>query len=412
LYVTAGLPSDLAHAFTDSRSASPDFQRLVTLAMQANVAIYPVDSRGLTAPDDTDSSAAGLRTLANDTGGIATINTNDIGRAVDVAVRDSSAYYLVGYSLSESKTGRAKDPRLRRVLVRVLRPGLSVRTRLLSASGPGPQERPITTSTLLASPLPGGHIPVAVHAASFAATGGGARVLVTLEVGGDAIRFTERAGKLAASLQYRIVATDVSGRVAAGDSKVLEFKVSAPRRDQIRDSRTRLVSSLQLPSGTYRIRAAVLDSSNGEHGMAAGDLDVPRYDRGVSLSTMEITSTVESRTPTMRANLSLFETRLSGPPTSQRTFRREDTLDAFAEVYAKVPADQVRATVSLSREHGGAIDERGLTLTREKGIGGVQCFTVRTRVPLAALEPADYRMTLGVQTPTGAAERSISFVVK
>jgi VWFA-related protein len=412
LYITAGLPSDLAHAFIDSRSASPDFQRLVTLAMQANVAIYPVDARGLAAPDDTDSSAAGLWALANDTGGIATINTNDIGRAVNVAVRDSSAYYMVGYSLSESKTGRAKDPRLRRVRVRVLRPGLTVRTRLLSASGPGTQERAITTSTLLASPLPGGHIPVAVHAASFAATGGGARVLVTLEVGGDAIRFSERDGKLAASLQYRIVATDVSGRVAAGESKALEFNVSATRRDQIRDSRTRLVSSLQVPSGTYRIRAAVLDSSNGEHGMAAGDLEVPRYDRGVSLSTVEITSTVESRTPTMRTNLSLFETRLSGPPTSQRTFPREDTLDAFAEVYARVPLDQVRATVSLSREHGQVIDERGLTLTREKGIGGVQCFTVRTRVPLAALEPADYRMTLAVQTPTDAAERSISFVVK
>ena len=412
LYITAGLPADLAHAFTDSRSTSPDFQRLVTLAMQANVAIYPVDARGLTAPDDTDSSAAGLRALANDTGGIATINTNDIGRAVDVAVRDSSAYYMVGYSRPESKTGRAKDPRLRRVRVRVLRPGLTVRTRLLAANGRGPQERPITTSTLLAAPVSGGHIPVAVHAASFAATGGGARVLVTLEVGGDAIRFSERNGKPAASLQYRIVATEVSGRVVAGESKALEFNVSATRRDQIRDSRTRLVSSLLVPSGAYRIRAAVLDSSNGEYGMAAGDLDVPRYDRGVSLSTPEITSTIESRTPTMRANVSLFETRLSGPPTSRRTFTREDTLDAFAEAYAKVPVDQVRATVSLSQEHGGVIDERGLTLTRQEGIGGVQCFMIRTRVPLAALEPADYRMTLSVHTPTGTAERSISFVVK
>jgi len=237
-------------------------------------------------------------------------------------------------------------------------------------------------------------------------------VLVTLEVGGDAIRFSERDGKPTASLQYRIVATDVSGRVVAGEAKALEFNVSAARRDQIRDSRTRLMSSLQVPSGAYRIRAAVLDSSNGEYGVAAGDLDVPRYDRGVSLSTPEITSIIESRTPTMRANLSLFETHLSGPPTSRRTFPREDTLDAFAEVYAKVPVDQVRATVSLSREHGGVIDERGLTLTREKGIGGVQCFTVRTRVPLAALEPADYPMTLAVRTPTGTAERSISFAVK
>jgi VWFA-related protein len=350
LYVTAGLPSKLARAFADSNA---DYHRLVTLAMQANVAIYPVDARGLAAPDDTDSSTAGLWALANDTGGIATINTNDIGRAAAVAVRDSSAYYMVGYSLPEAKTGRKAGPR--RVRVRALRPGLTVRTRLLSAGAPErPQDR-ASLAALIASPLAGGRIPVSLHAASFAGAGGKARALVTLEIGGDAIVFSERAGKMATSLQYRIVASDVTGRVVASESKSIEFHVSATRRDQMRDSRTRLVSSLDLLPGTYR---------------------------------------------------------LSSPPTSQRTFGRVDTLDAFAEAYAKAPADQVRATVSLSPEQGGLIDERPLTLTREKGIGGVQCYAVRSRVPLTELEPANYRLTIAVQTPDASAEQSVWFVVK
>ena len=410
LYVTAGLPSGLALALTDPRTANADFRRLVTLATHANVAIYPVDARGLAAPDDTDSSAAGLWALANDTGGIATINTNDIGRAVAVAVRDSSAYYLVGYSLSEAKAGRKADPR--RVRVRVLRPGLTVRIRLLSAGEPERPQTRANLATVMASPLSGGRISVALHAASFAATSGSARALVTLEVGGDAIRFNERAGKIGASLQYRIVASDVTGRVAASESKVLEFHVSATRRDQIRDSRTRLVSSLDLRPGTYRIRAAMLDPSSGEHGLVIGDLDVPRYDRGLSMSGVIVASVAEAHTPTMRDNLSLFETRLSGPPTSQRTFDRSDTLDAFAEVYSNAPADQVRVTVSLSRDMGARISERPAALTREKGIGGVQCDTLRTRLPLAGFESGSYRLTLEATADGTSVERSISFVVK
>ena len=336
--------------------------------------------------------------------------TNDIGRVVDVAVRDSSAYYMVGYSLPPAKGGRKADPR--RMHVRALRPGLTVRARPWSAAGSESQSDRTHMAALIASPLPGGHIPVALHAASFAATGGKARALVTLEVGGDALAFAERAGKIAASLQYRIVASDVTGRVAASESKSLEFHVSATRRDQMRDSRTRFVSSLDLAPGSYRIRAAVLDAGNGEHGVVAGDLDVPRYDRGLSMSTVEIASTAEAHTPTMRANMSVFETRLSGPPTTVRTFSRGDALDAYAEAYATATADQVRATAALYLENGSLINHRPLTVTREKGIGGVQCYAVRTRVPLTELDPANYRLTIAVQTPGASVERSVSFVVK
>lgn len=410
LYVTAGLPSHLANAFTDPRTANSDFRALITLATQANVAIYPVDARGLAAPDDHDSAAAGLWALANDTGGIATINTNDIARAVTVAVRDSSAYYLVGYSLPEAKTGRKADPR--RVTVRVLRPGLTVRARLLSAGGPASPRDRVSMATVMASPLAGGRILAALHAASFAATSGSARTLFTLEVGGDAIRFSEREGRLSASLQYRIVASDVAGRIVASDSKTLEFHVSAARRDQMRDSRTRLVSSLDLPPGTYRVRAAILDPGSGEHGLLTGDLDVPRYDRGLSMSSVTIASLAGAHIPTMRDNLSLFESRLSGPPTSQRTFGQSDTLDAFTEVYSTAPADQVHATMSLLREHGSRVSEGPIRPIREKGIGGVQCLRLRTRLPLAGLEPASYRLTLEAKTDAMSIERSVSFVVR
>lgn len=412
LYVSGGLPSgDLAHAFTDTRNSYPEFRNLVARATAANVAIYPIDARGLAAPDDTDSTVAGFYALAHDTGGIATVNANDIGRAVDVAVRDSSAYYLVGYSLADRPTGRDARSSPRRLQVRVLRPGLTVRARPWGAGGPTISKSPVGLAALIASPLAGGRIPVALHAASFAAPRGAARVLLTLEIGGDVMTFNESDGKIAASLRYSIVANDITGHVAASESKALDFHVSSTRRDQMRESRTRLVSSLELASGSYHIQAAVLDSGNGEHGVVSGDLQVPTYDRGVSLSSIEIASTANASTPTMRANTSAFETRLSSPPTTARTFGRGDVLDAYAEAYATATPNQLRATAVLYTENGDRLSEQPLTIEREKGIGGVQCFGLRTRLPLTMLQPASYRLTVAVQSP-GSAERSILFAVK
>ena len=68
--------------------------------------------------------------------------------------------------------------------------------------------------------------------------------------------------------------------------------------------------------------------------------------------------------------------------------------------------------MSLLREHGSRVSEGPITAIREKGIGGVQCLTLRTRLPLAGLEPASYRLTLEAKLGAASVERSVSFVVR
>ena len=66
-----------------------------------------------------------LRTLAINTDGRAIVNRNDLTMGMKQIVRDSSAYYLLGYN----STLTATDGKFHEIKVRVKRPGVQVRAR-------------------------------------------------------------------------------------------------------------------------------------------------------------------------------------------------------------------------------------------------------------------------------------------
>ena len=123
-------------------------RRLTDLANRASVVIYTMDARGLattglTAADsvsglNTDQieqslsnrradffeSQNGLNYLAQQTGGLAIRNSNDLSGGIRKVIEDQSGYYLIGYRPDESTfdpvSGRRKFHRLS---LKVLRPG-------------------------------------------------------------------------------------------------------------------------------------------------------------------------------------------------------------------------------------------------------------------------------------------------
>jgi VWFA-related protein len=109
-----------------------EMQDVLQAANRANVAIYPVDWRGLTTAIDRGPTRAQvmggltparemLRALALETGGRAIVDRNDIQGALDQVVRDASAYYLIAY-----ESPRPDDGKFHRVTVRVTRPRATV----------------------------------------------------------------------------------------------------------------------------------------------------------------------------------------------------------------------------------------------------------------------------------------------
>ena len=114
-------------------------------AVKANVSIYPVDVRGLSAfppggqaqaaslhgqsaysgasvlndLNGNDASQETLYTLAADTGGKAFMDTNDLSGVFSQVQKDTSAYYVLGYT----STNHLKDGHFRRLKVQRKPPG-------------------------------------------------------------------------------------------------------------------------------------------------------------------------------------------------------------------------------------------------------------------------------------------------
>jgi VWFA-related protein len=131
-------------AYTDHRA---EFEQLVQRANRANVSFYPIDFRGLITFDEPGAAtqsleqrnrdapfAAGnrlrarhdsLKTMAENTDGLAIVNTNAVEQQLQRVVQDTGAYYLLGYYSTNTKL----DGRFRRLTVRVKRPGVEVRAR-------------------------------------------------------------------------------------------------------------------------------------------------------------------------------------------------------------------------------------------------------------------------------------------
>jgi VWFA-related protein len=157
LYVSEGLPAtagvelfDLIQTkFRESGSTLEQFEfdmntRYTSIVQAANangVTLWPLDATGLAADDFASAeyrtvearpntflmrqnTQAPLLLMAEQTGGIAAINTNDWGKNLDELAKDFSNFYSIGYRAA----GAAVD-RPHRVEVKVKRKGMKARAR-------------------------------------------------------------------------------------------------------------------------------------------------------------------------------------------------------------------------------------------------------------------------------------------
>jgi VWFA-related protein len=141
------------------RNYEPQLARMADALMSAQVAVYPVDARGMAnlsflessgasrhpmGGGYTDGSGAGLEpvasnlsdellaahgtmnTVAERTGGKAFYGTNDLGKAVLSGMDDGSTYYTLGYY----PANKDWDGRFRKIQIKSSRPGVNLRYRI------------------------------------------------------------------------------------------------------------------------------------------------------------------------------------------------------------------------------------------------------------------------------------------
>lgn len=127
-------------AFFRSAEILSDLRYIFRTANRFNTSIYTVDPRGLavfefdvsepTVSINTDRrqlrvTQDTLRTLAEETGGRAIVNQNDLRPGLEQMLADANGYYLLGYNSSAAPT----DGEFHEIEVRVSNPSLRVRAR-------------------------------------------------------------------------------------------------------------------------------------------------------------------------------------------------------------------------------------------------------------------------------------------
>jgi VWFA-related protein len=112
------------YAATFRASHAEDIRETASRLASAQVAVYPVDARGLSISTNIDSQET-MREMARETGGRAYVNQNEISVGVERAFADESAAYTIGYYPENKKY----DNKYRSLKVKVKRDGVDVQSR-------------------------------------------------------------------------------------------------------------------------------------------------------------------------------------------------------------------------------------------------------------------------------------------
>ncbi|MGH9329644.1 MAG: VWA domain-containing protein, partial [Vicinamibacterales bacterium] len=283
LFISEGIDYNIYDVFGASSATQilDESRDAIGAATRANVAIYSIDPRGLTtmgeegieltAPPEDPSlrlntqglqdelrlSQDSLRVLSEETGGFASVNSNDFAKAFDRVVRDNSAYYVLGYYSSNER----RDGRFRKVSVRVSRSGLEVRARKgyaaprgRATATPPPKAGSAELRDAINSPIPVSGLTLRTFAAPFKGTAPNASVLLSVEVDGADLKFVEKGGLFHNDLEVTAIAYDDKGKVRDSKPLTLKLDLRPQTQEAVAKNGFRVTTRLQVPPGRYQIR--------------------------------------------------------------------------------------------------------------------------------------------------------------
>ena len=270
-------------------------------AVKANVSIYPVDARGLTAivPGGTASQASGrggasvfsgrgvsrqfdsqsasqdtLVALASDTGGKAFLDTNDFAGVYTKVIADTSAYYLLGYS----STNTARDGRFRRIRVRLTKPGLKLEhrngyyaTRDFLHSGKEDRERQLQDQ--LMTDLSSTDLTVWMSTSFFRLSDDRFYVPVSIAVPGSEIPFAQSSSQDKATIDVIGLMRDPQQRPVGRLRDTVKLAVQPSQ--EVKRKTVQYQTGFTLPPGQYRLKVVLRENQSGAIGSYERDVVVP-----------------------------------------------------------------------------------------------------------------------------------------
>src|SRR5687768_13823643 len=367
-------------------------------------------------------SQGSLRELAEQTGGIASVNTNSLTNTFTQIVQANSRYYVLGYY----PPNHPRNGRFHKIEVRTKKPGLKVAARKGYGSPRGrtaeerkrdeearrarEAKRPNADRTsselreILTSPLMQSGLNFTVHAAPFKNTQKEASVALAMEIDGDRLQYsaTNERGMAANKIELSFYGVNESGKALAGTHSVLDLTLRPETRERVKNFGVRVNPRINLPPGRYHLRIGARDSVAGMTGSVFYDLEVPDFRKEkLMLGGLLLASNMGQQTPSIQPD-PVLEKVLPAPATSRREFSQRDLIALYTEIYDNLGTQMARhidVAVRIIAENGKEVMAIRDTLEN----GGVapkkpwDLYGYSRQVPLKNIAPGRYALRVEAQ---------------
>jgi VWFA-related protein len=328
------------------------FRSVISEANRANVSVYTIDARGLTAEqamagardalieaqrvsqETMESRGAGavskdevrlsetaesslrasvegvLQDLAEGTGGFAIANTNNFKPGAERIAADIAGYYQLSYTPPPSPF----DGRFRRIEVKVARKDLVVQTRSgYFALPPGEQQAvfPYEVPLLGALSLPQAPRDFELRAAAlrFAPTAAGVDHKIVVEVPIGALKMIvsdpvppDKVGRYKLHLSLVAHVKSASGDVVERFSEDYPFEGPADKADALKAGNIVFKRRLALTPGKYTLEAAGHDRETGHVSVERAAFEVPAAGAGPMMSSLAFVRRIDQLPPETKSD--------------------------------------------------------------------------------------------------------------
>lgn len=350
-------------------------------AVKNNVSIYPVDVRGLQAfppggeaqnaslhgqaayngnavLNDLNNNAASqetLSTLAADTGGKAFFDTNDFGGVFSQVQKDTSAYYVLGFT----STNPLKDGKYRHLKVAVKRTDVKLEFRPGYYAGRDFQhlnraDRETQLEDELAAELPQTDVPLYAGTAFFREDDSHYYLALSLLVPGSQIPFVQEKDKDNATI-------DIIGEaLLAGKGKVPvgqlrdTVKLAVDSTQQVRRKNVQYNTGFVLAPGSYHLKFIVRENQTGRMGSFETDVVIPDLRKAPLRMSSVVLSSLRSplgNGPKKKTFNPLIQDQTQLVPNVTHVFTRDQHLYLQYEIY-----DAARGKVATTSTPAAAPD--------------------------------------------------------
>jgi VWFA-related protein len=349
---------------------------------------------------DALAGAQGLRTVANATGGIASVNTNNFRAGLDKILARSQGYYLLGYSPSEKF-----DAKFHKIAIKVKREGAHVYARdgYFAREEEGASEQTSKENLVLkaaVSPLMKSELGVSsLIQHKFLATNK-AELDIHLFIDPKTLKFVQSPdGKYQGSFDVVGFVFDLLGKSRGGFSETVNANLSPADYQKALASGLSYSAHTELPTGNYQLRAVIRENGTGRIGSISRYLEVPDLTKKqLTMSSMFLFAI----DPNQSGNGGII------PLTALRQLSRKQDLRYAVIVYnPKLSNGQAQLQTQLIISQGSKVIFQEAEQPLNGAVNGIQIIKVG-QLGLSRVSPGRYVLTLVVTDTLDKKDRKMS----